>query len=165
MEAFASGSVIFLLFCVIALILMIVFFPETSNNNSENTKTTTLTPGNVLNDDNDSLTSSGSYDTYNRYGYSNRNTNTNIDESTSLSFLYDLYQQLSFLDRGVSTINGNNSNVTISGANSNVYVNDYLSGASGLSVNSANYYAALAAARRRELVGFSDMDMAAYSPY
>ena len=114
-----------------------------------------------MNDDDEEEDSLTSTPTYNRYGYSN----SNIDESTSLSFLYDLYQQLSLLDRGVSTINGNNSNVTISGANSNIYVNDYLSGASGLSVNSGNYYAALAAARRRDLVGFSDMDMAAYSPY
>ena len=138
---------------------MIVFYPESSNNNnSVNTKDDTIiTPGKVLNDDEeDSLTSTP---TYNRYGYSN------INESTSLSFLYDLYQQLSFLDRNVSTINGNSSNVTISGSNSNVYVNDYLSGASGLSANSANYYAALAAAQRKDLVGFSDIDMAAYSPY
>ena len=165
---------------------MIVFYPESSNNNSANTTNsnsanskddTIITPGNVSHQANktDSLTSTP---TYNRYGSSNRNTN--IDESTSLSFLYDLYQQLSFLDRGVSTINGTGSNVTISGANSNVYVNDYLSGASGvstnsdyddlsaltgLSVDSANYYAALAAAQRKDLVGFSDMDMAAYSPY
>jgi hypothetical protein len=164
MDAFATGAVIFLLLCVITLIVLIVFFPGTS------TTTTPVTPGKVLDveqDDDSSSSSRHDHDHYHRYGYSNSNINT----STNLTFLNELYDMLYHINDGVTTVTGNTSNI---------YVNNLLSGASGVStgsgsnaswnnggsqmVNPNGSYANFTHEQWARM-GFSDYDMAAYSPY
>ena len=162
MDSFASGAVIFLLLCIIALIVIIVFFPGLSNN-TETTETTT--PGKVLDveedDDDHSSSSSGRH----RYG------NSNINTATNLTLLNELYELLSPLRDGVITVKGNSSNI---------YVNNLLSGASGVPtgsgsnaswdnngsqmVNPDGSYANFTHERWARM-GFSDYDLAAYSPY
>lgn len=167
MDSFATGAVIFLLLCIIALIIAIVFFPGTSTATTTTTTTKTtnvpVTPGNDLDgaDVNYPLSS-------NRWHH----WNSNIDTSTNLTFLNELYNILRNSSNSVTTLRGNNSNV---------YVNNLLSGASGVStgtgsnaywnnggsamVNPDGSYANFTHAQWAQMGGFSDYDLAGYSPY
>ena len=166
MDSFASGAVIFLLLCIVTLIVIIVFFPGTSTTNTTTTIKATnvpVTPGNDLDgaDVNYPLSS-------NRGHYSNSNINT----STNLTFLNELYDILRNSNNGVTTVRGNTSNI---------YVNNLLSGASGVStgnssnaywnnggsamVNPDGSYANFTHAQWAQMGGFSDYDLAGYSPY
>jgi hypothetical protein len=172
MDVFAISVIIFLLLCVIALIISIVFFPGTPRTTTTVTTVKNVpvsTPGNDLDDDDDYPLSSGS----NRRNWRNwrsNNWNSNINTSTNLTFLNELYAELARAREFA----------TIIGSDSNVYVNSWLSGASGAStgsgsnaywntgnnamINPNGSYANFTHDRWAQM-GFSDYDMAAYSPY
>jgi hypothetical protein len=153
MDVFAVGVLIFLLLCIIVLIISIVLFP----NNPASTTVTTVTnvpdatPGNkVVGADVDHpLVSSGHY--WHHYNHL-QGYDSNIDASTNLSFLNELYEQLAHSQGGITTVGGSHSNI---------YVNNLLSGASGASTSNATFtdYSG------QNVNSFSDYDLAAYSPY
>ena len=167
MDVFAIGVLIFLLLCIIALIISIVFFSGNSTSGTtQNTVDNTETPGNDL----DGADVDHPLSTSRRHG---RNLGSNIDESTRLSFLNELYEELSR--------SGNANITTINGSHSNIYTNRYMSGASGASTRSGSNaywinggsamfnpngsYANLSHEQWSQISGFSDHDLAGYSPY
>jgi hypothetical protein len=157
MDVFAIGVLIFLLICIIALIISIVFFSgKSTSETTEDTVDNTETPGNDL----DGADVDHPLSTSRRHW---RNFGSNIDESTRLSFLNELYDQISR--------SGNANITTINGSHSNIYTNRYMSGASGASTGSgSNAYwnngsYANFTHQQWSQMGFSDYDMAAYSPY
>ena len=153
MDLFAIGVIIFLLICIIALILSIVFFPgvPTPVSAEEDTVDDTTTPGNDLDgaDVDHPLSTSRHHWNHNRHF---RGYDSNIDASTNLSFLNELYEELAYSRGGVTTVGGSNSTI---------YVNSLLSGASGASTSNATFsdYSG------HNVNSFSDYDLAAYSPY
>jgi hypothetical protein len=159
MDAFAVGVLIFLLLCIIGLILSIVFFPGTPAKLS--TVSTVSTVKSVPVSTNPGPNDNNSQ--YNRrYTRPNYIYYSNINVSTNLTFLNELYEELARSRGGVTTVTGSDSNV---------YINNLLSGASGASTgSSSNASTSNASFSDYNSVGnnvnaFSDYDLAGYSPY
>ena len=142
MDVFAISVIIFLLLCVIALIISIVFFPGTPRTTTTVTTVKNVpvsTPGNDLDNDDDYPLSSG---------YDRRNWRSNINTSTNLTFLNELYAELA----------RSRDFTTIGGSNSNFYVNSWLSGASGYWSGGSN-----ASYNRNNCSSFTDCRTCSYA--